>query len=86
MSIHIRPSAPTLFINTKIKSLNPHWEQVGLVPLESALRDQIGVSLNKDEIKTRAADTVRDMLQSPQRWSDQIEQVLEHNVFNLGHC
>ena len=76
---------PTLFINTKMKVLNPNWEQVGITPLEISLRDQIGASIGKDGI-ARADAIVRDMLDDPTRWSRQIEAVRDANIFNLGHC
>ena len=41
---------PTLFVNTKLKMMNPNWENIGITPLEISLRDQIGVSLEKTEL------------------------------------
>ena len=76
---------PTLFVNTKMKVLNPNWEAVGITPLEISLRDRVGASIGKDEI-ARADEIVRDMLADPTRWSRQIEQVRGENIFNLGHC
>lgn len=76
---------PTLFVNTKMKVLNPNWEQVGITPLEISLRDQVGASVGKDEI-ARADAIVRDMLGDPTHWSRQIEAVRDANIFNLGHC
>ena len=77
---------PTLFVNTKIKAPNPNWEKVGITPLEIALRDQIGLSLEKSEGADRCKSVIEDMIDNPQRWSEQIKSVREENIFNLGQC
>lgn len=77
---------PTLFINTKIKAMNPNWENIGITPLEISLRDRIGLSLNKDEVAARAAEVVADMIDHPDRWSSQIAAVRAENIFHPGHC
>lgn len=76
---------PTLFINTKVKAPNPNWEKIGITPLEISLRDKIGQSLNKEDV-ARASVLAQDMLDNPERWSEQIMQVRSENIFNLGCC
>lgn len=76
---------PTLFINTKIKSLNPNWEKVGITPLEISLRNKIGKSLNKDQVGNIKI-LAEDMLNNPMQWSEQILQTRDANIFNLGSC
>ncbi|MBP5609733.1 MAG: YidC/Oxa1 family membrane protein insertase, partial [Clostridia bacterium] len=77
---------PCLFINTKIKCLNPEWEKIGVTPLEIALRDKIGVSLEKDDVKEKAGETVRSMLSHADDWKEKIAAVRDQNVFNPGRC
>ena len=77
---------PCLFINTKIKCLNPEWEKLGITPLEIALRDQIGVSLEKDAVKEKAGETVASMLAHRNEWKETIAAVRDKNVFNPGKC
>ena len=77
---------PCLFINTRIKCLNPEWEKIGINPLEVALRDEIGVSLEKDAVKDRAGETVREMLAHANDWRGKIAAVRDENVFNPGKC
>ena len=74
---------PSLFINTKIKLLNPNWEKIGITPLEVSLRDQIGKSLNKNEL-TKINDVIKEMITSSEKWEKQIADVREKNIFNLG--
>lgn len=76
---------PTLFINTKIKSLNPNWKDVDITPLEISLRDQIGRSVDKENV-AKALEIAKDFLENSQRWSEQIQQVRDENIFNLGSC
>ena len=73
---------PCLFINTRIKCLNPEWEKIGITPLEIALRDEIGVSIEKDAVKEKTGETVRSMLERADEWKDKIAAVREKNVFN----
>ena len=77
---------PCVFVNTKIKCLNPEWEKLGITPLEIALRDKIGVSLDKDAVKGRIAETVSSMLTKRDEWRSQIAAVRDENVFNPGKC
>ena len=76
---------PTLFINTKMKVLNPNWEKIGITPLEITLRDQIGRSLNKDELG-EADSVIAEMAAHPTEWAERITKVLEQNVFHPGEC
>lgn len=77
---------PCLFINTKIKCLNPEWEKIGLTPLEISLRDEIGVSLEKDAVKGEAKKTVAEMLTNADKWREKIAAVRDELVFNPGRC
>ena len=76
---------PCLFVNTKVKCLNPEWEKIGITPLEVALRDKIGVSLDKDAIG-KTGETVASMLKNRDEWKAQIAAVRDQNVFNPGKC
>lgn len=76
---------PTLFINTKIKALNPNWEEIGLVPLEIRLRDEIGKSLNKDQVSL-ANEVIADMTEHSDEWAERIRKVRDENIFNQGSC
>ena len=74
---------PSLFINTKIKLLNPNWEKIGIVPLEISLRDQIGQSLNKNEL-IKINDVIKEMMATTDKWEKQIEEVRKKNIYNPG--
>ncbi len=76
---------PTLFINTKMKAPNPNWEKIGITPLEISLRDQIGRSLNKDQLD-QADQVIAEMAEHPEEWAESIARVREKNIFNPGRC
>ena len=76
---------PTLFINTKMKCPNPNWEKIGITPLEISLRDQIGRSLNKDQLE-QAETVIAEMETHPEEWAERIAKVREQNIFNPGKC
>ena len=76
---------PTLFINTKMKMPNPNWEKIGITPLEISLRDQIGRSLNKDEL-SKAEEVIAEMESHPAEWAEKIAKVREQNIFHPGEA
>ena len=74
---------PSLFINTKMKVLNPDWERLGITPMDIALRDQIGRSLNKDELD-QADAVIAEMSEHPREWAERIDQVRLKYVAHPG--
>ena len=76
---------PTLFINTKPTILNSNWEKLGIQPLDYKLRDQIGCSLDKDQMD-QLEEKVQDMIGHPERWRERIRMIREQNVFHPGEA
>ncbi len=75
---------PTLFINTTMKVLNPNYKILSCVPVEIAWKDQVGVSLEMDEVN-KVGETVAELLGNPEKYSDKITDALNRNIFNIGH-
>lgn len=75
---------PCLFINTPMKVMNPDYEKIPLVPIEVSLRNVIGRSLPLDGLD-RTAETVADLLQSGERYREQIEGAMQQTLFHPGH-
>jgi len=75
---------PTLFINTPMKVLNPNYKLIPCVPAEIAWKDQVGVSLELDEVN-KVGDTVAELLGSPEKYEAKITEALNRNIFNVGH-
>ncbi len=76
---------PALFINTKIKCLNPNWENLGLTPVEISLRNEIGVSLNPDELD-RVRDTVAELIENTPTYRERIDARFATLIYNHGHA
>ena len=74
---------PVLFINTPMKVMNPDWQKTAEVPLNIALRDVIGRSLEVDEID-KAGDTVLEMLGQQEQYREQIDRAMHEYVYNIG--
>ena len=74
---------PCLFVNTKMKVLNPEYMKIGLEPTDIWFRDRVGVSVAKTEM-AKAAIAIRDMLANPDRFAAEISKLLEENYFNPG--
>ena len=76
---------PSLFINTKMKVLNPDWEQLDILPMDITLRDEIGRSLNKDELD-QANYVITEMSEHLAEWAEKIEKVRLEYVAYPGEC
>ena len=74
---------PSLFINTPMKVLNPNYEKIGLTPIDISLRNEIGVSLNLDEL-FKLKDTVDELFEEQEKYSSAIERVMTKYLFNIG--
>lgn len=74
---------PALFINTQIKCMNPNWEKIGQTPVEISLRDEVGVSLDKDQLD-QTAKTVAELLASPEQYERKITDVLNRHLYSIG--
>ena len=75
---------PTLFINTPMKVLNPNYKLIPCVPAEIAWKDQVGISLELNEVN-KVGDTVAELLGNPEKYEAKITEALNRNIFNIGH-
>ena len=74
---------PTLFINTTMKVLNPNYKILSQVPVEIAWKDQVGVSLEMNEVD-KVGETAEELLSNPEKYSKKIDEALHRNIFNIG--
>lgn len=75
---------PCVFIDTPMKTCNPHWQELGIEPTDITLRNRIGTSLAVEELD-RLGDVVGDFLAHPEVWRDHIEQTRSEMIYHLGH-
>ena len=74
---------PALFVNTKIKCMNPNWERIDCVPVEISLRDVVGVSVDKDKLGESRA-IVTDLFERVEEYEQKISEVLAEHIYNQG--
>lgn len=75
---------PSLFINTPMKITNPNWEKIDLVPLDLSLRDEIGISIDVDNLAT--LDSVVEELFTKYDWyRKHIAEVVKQNIYDIGY-
>jgi len=75
---------PSLFINTPMKIMNPEYKRIPCIPLDISLRDEIGISLDTDNLHN-LYDTVKQLLSEKDMYHDKIKEILAKNIFNIGH-
>jgi len=74
---------PVVFINTKIKMENENYSLIGIEPQEITLRNVLGVALEKNEIKDKFADTVKDLVGN-ESFRENLKEKREKYFYNLG--
>jgi len=74
---------PVLFVNTKMKVLNPNWDKIGCEPIEITLRDEIGVSIEKSDV-AKVDEYVKDMFNKSGEFEEKIDAALHKAVYNVG--
>ena len=76
---------PAIFVNTKIKCMNPNWENIGLTPVEITLRDRVGVSIDKERVGECRA-VAQDLFVRADEYEKKISEVLEQHIYNQGRA
>ena len=72
-----------MFVNTKIKCMNPNWERIDCVPVEISLRDRVGISVDKDKLENCDA-IVKELLSRSDEYREIIAEVLQNHLYNIG--
>jgi len=75
---------PTLFINTKIKAINPQWQQIAEVPFEISARNELGRAVDKDELGD-IGSIVQQLLDQREVYAQRIREAKKSFLFNIGH-
>ena len=74
---------PAIFVNTKMKVMNPNWERIGITPTEITLRDTVGVSVDMDKLVNCRA-IAEDLFTRADEFEVKISQVLSEHIYNQG--
>jgi len=73
---------PVLYINTKMKVMNPNWQKIPSIPTDIAYRDKIGISLEKSEVN-RAYETVKTLLSEADKYKEIITEICNNHFYSL---
>lgn len=74
---------PVMYINTPMKVMNPEWQKIDYPPLNISLRDQLGKSLDVDQLD-RAAETAEYLLANTDMYHEKINHLAHEYLYNLG--
>jgi len=75
---------PVLFIDVPRRIRNPNWQELGIEPIESAIRSQVGEIISPDALGEAPAAVER-LLANPERFRARMREMRESMVFRLGH-
>lgn len=75
---------PVVFVDVPKKIVNENWEQVGLAPIEVALREKIGIVVSPDP--TAVAEAVTDLAGKAEQWRGRIASALPMFLYRRENC
>jgi YidC/Oxa1 family membrane protein insertase len=75
---------PVLFIDVPRRIRNPNWRELGIEPIESSIRSQVGEVIAPDNLGEAPVAVAR-LLAEPERFRARMREMRETMVFRLGH-
>ena len=74
---------PSLFVNTPMKVINPNYGNIKAAPLDISLRDEIGVSIETEDIGS-IGEACEALITDRGAWRDRITKIVEQYIYNIG--
>lgn len=74
---------PVLFIDVPRRIRNPHWQELAIEPMESAIRSQVGEIVAPDQLQL-VPDKVKELLSRRSGFISHMRELRQQLVFNLG--
>ena len=75
---------PVLFIDVPRRIRNPNWRELGIEPVETSIREQVGEVLATSAL-AQAPDVIERLLATAGRFRKRMKELREQSVFRLGH-
>jgi YidC/Oxa1 family membrane protein insertase len=75
---------PVLFIDVPRRIRNPNWRELGIEPIEAAIRTQVGEIVSPDSLQEVTAAIER-LISDPERFRHRMRELRDTLVFRLGH-
>lgn len=76
---------PVLFINTPMKVMNPEWEQIEVVPLDVAIRSEVGMNIDPDKV-SQAGEVAKKLIESTSDYKEKNRNLRNREIYNLSGC
>jgi len=74
---------PCLFINTKMKVLNPKYKDISVVPMDIEVREQIGKCIEKEEL-VEIKKYIDELIYNQNKYIENNKKLRNKYIFNLG--
>jgi len=75
---------PVLFIDVPRRIRNPNWQELGIEPIESAIRSEVGEVVSPENLADVPAAIER-LLSDAARFQSRMREMRERMVYRLGH-
>jgi hypothetical protein len=75
---------PVLFIDVPRRIRNPDWQELGIEPMESAIRSQVGAIVAPGELQ-QVPHEIHELLARRAELLDHMRKLRQQMVFRLGH-
>ena len=75
---------PVLFINTPMKVMNPEYQKIDYVPINIAVREVFGASVDVDNLDV-VPEIVYNLIGQSEKYEKVISDFVQQEVYNLGH-
>ena len=72
---------PAVFVNTQIKCCNPNWQKIDMTPVEISLRDEIGISVDKEDLDN-ISEKLEELFQNSEKYAETIQTKFDAFLFN----
>jgi YidC/Oxa1 family membrane protein insertase len=75
---------PVLFIDVPRRIRNPDWQELGIEPMESAIRSQVGTIVSPGELQ-RVPEEIHRLMAQRSELVGRMRELRQRMVFRLGH-
>ncbi len=76
---------PVIFIDTPPKVRNLRYKELGIEPIESYLRNEIGIIVSPQDVDS-IPNRISELLENRSSWVDKLAGLRSKYIFNFGHC
>lgn len=74
---------PVLFIDTPMKVMNPDYEEIGIIPFDITVRNQLGVSMRPEELKDIRME-VQKLLYEENYTKESLHEIRNKYLYNIS--